>query len=195
MGITLGHNITCSPCSVALLVNAALHLAAAVWHLQGADMLLLRSSQGQGTLLKGPASQTQCRAQVYAVCCSRNHAGASRPACAQARACRRCSAAQQQAPEARSCRGSCCICWQIASARCAAAYGHMCQIPLRAYADADVASSYSDFVSKDDVQAASDAWDARSLAYDIDTQWGARPWGGAYKDSNTYYGPGIYDFY
>ena len=44
-------------------------------------------------------------------------------------------------------------------------------------------------------KAASDAWDARSIAHDIDTQWGAMPWGGAYKDSNEYWGPGEYDFF
>jgi len=34
-----------------------------------------------------------------------------------------------------------------------------------------------------------------ALLRDIDTQWGAMPWGGAYKESNHYYGPGIYDYY
>jgi hypothetical protein len=73
-------------------------------------------------------------------------------------------------------------------------YGHLCEIPLQAYIDADVAWSRNDFVSEEDVEAASAAWDARSIEHDIDTQWGAMPWGGAYKDSNHYYGPGIYDF-
>ncbi|KDQ17945.1 hypothetical protein BOTBODRAFT_171644 [Botryobasidium botryosum FD-172 SS1] len=37
--------------------------------------------------------------------------------------------------------------------------------------------------------------EAAGILYDIDTQWGAMPQGGAYKDSNHYYGPGIYDYY
>ena len=74
-------------------------------------------------------------------------------------------------------------------------YGHLYEIPLQAYREADVAYSRSDYVTAEDVQLASDAWDARSLAHDIDTQWGEMPWGGAYKDSNHYYDPGEYDFY
>ena len=45
------------------------------------------------------------------------------------------------------------------------------------------------------MQAASDAWDARGIAHDIDTQWGSMPGGGAYSDSNHYYGEGEYDYY
>lgn len=74
-------------------------------------------------------------------------------------------------------------------------YGHLYEIPLQAYIDAEVAWSRNDYVSEEDVEAASDAWDARSIAHDIDTQWGAMPRGGAYKDSNHYWGPGEYDFY
>jgi len=40
------------------------------------------------------------------------------------------------------------------------------------------------------MQAASDAWDARGIAHDIDTQWGSMPGGGAYTESNHYYGEG-----
>ena len=40
------------------------------------------------------------------------------------------------------------------------------------------------------MQAASDASDARGIAHDIDTQWGSMPGGGAYTDSNHYYGEG-----
>ena len=40
-----------------------------------------------------------------------------------------------------------------------------------------------------------DDWDARGILHDIDTQWGAMPHGGAYKESNTYYGSGDHDFY
>ena len=50
-------------------------------------------------------------------------------------------------------------------------------------------------VTPEDVEAASDAWDARGILHDIDTQWGAIPGGGAYKDSDFYYGPGEYDYY
>lgn len=73
-------------------------------------------------------------------------------------------------------------------------FGHLCEISLQAYVDADVASSRNDYVTELDVENASDAWDARSIAHDIDTQWGDMPQGGAYKDSNIYWGPGIYDF-
>ena len=73
-------------------------------------------------------------------------------------------------------------------------YGHLCEIPLQAYIDAGVASSWSDFVSEDDIEQASNAWDARSICHEIDTQWGDMPQGGAYKDSNYYWGPGEYDF-
>lgn len=76
-------------------------------------------------------------------------------------------------------------------ARC----GHMCEIPLQAYIEAGVADSRNDYVTEADVEAASDAWDARSIAHDIDTQWGAMPMGGAYKGSNNYYGPGDWDFF
>ena len=74
-------------------------------------------------------------------------------------------------------------------------YGHLCEIPLEAYCEAGVAYSWNDYVTERDVQAASSAWDARSIAHDIDTQWGDMPGGGAYSDSNYYYGPGEYDYY
>ena len=74
-------------------------------------------------------------------------------------------------------------------------YGHLCEIPLQAYMEAGVAESRNDFVTERDVQAASDAWDARSIAHEIDTQWGTMPSGGAYSDSNEYWGPGMYDYY
>ena len=74
-------------------------------------------------------------------------------------------------------------------------YGHLCEIPIQAYNEAGVASSWNDYVTDKDVQAASDAWDARSIAHEIDTQWGDLPEGGAYSDSNYYYGPGEYDYY
>jgi len=74
-------------------------------------------------------------------------------------------------------------------------YGHLCEIPIQAYREAGVASNWDDYVTERDVQAASDSWDARGIAHDIDTQWGALPNGGAYSDSNYYYGPGEYDYY
>jgi hypothetical protein len=74
-------------------------------------------------------------------------------------------------------------------------YGHKCEIPLQAYVDAGVADSSNDWVTEQEVEAASGAWDARSIAHEIDTQWGDMPRGAAYKDSNHYYGPGEYDFY
>lgn len=74
-------------------------------------------------------------------------------------------------------------------------YGHLCEIPLQAYQEAGVAEGRNDLVTEADVQAASDAWDARSILHEIDTQWGDMPGGGAYKDSNHYYGPGEYDYY
>ena len=74
-------------------------------------------------------------------------------------------------------------------------YGHLCEIPIQAYQEAEVAHGWDDYVTAEDVQRASDAWDARSILHDIDTQWGAMPRGGAYSDSNYYYGPGEYDYY
>ena len=74
-------------------------------------------------------------------------------------------------------------------------YGHLCEIPLEAYREAGVASSWNDYVTERDVKRASSSWDTRSIAHDIDTQWGAMPHGGAYSDSNDYYGPGEYDYY
>ncbi|KAG6888585.1 hypothetical protein C0995_007267 [Termitomyces sp. Mi166 len=40
-----------------------------------------------------------------------------------------------------------------------------------------------------------DEEDLRGLLYDIDTQWGLLPGGGAYKESNHYFGCGIDDDY
>ncbi|KAF8066513.1 hypothetical protein FPV67DRAFT_1190770 [Lyophyllum atratum] len=37
--------------------------------------------------------------------------------------------------------------------------------------------------------------DGLALLRDIDTQWGLLPGGGAYKESNHYFGPGIHDYY
>ncbi len=74
-------------------------------------------------------------------------------------------------------------------------YHHTCEIPLQAYIEAGVAHSRNAWVTRQDVQAASDAWDARSILHDIDTQWGSMPLGGAYKDSNHYFGPGEYDYF
>jgi hypothetical protein len=72
-------------------------------------------------------------------------------------------------------------------------YGHACEIPLQAYQEAGVAYGWKDWVTKSDVDQASDACDARGLH--MTRKWGSIPGGGAYKDSNRYYGPGIYDYY
>lgn len=42
------------------------------------------------------------------------------------------------------------------------------------------------WVTLEEHEAASDRWDAAGIAYDIDTQWGSMPMGGAYKDSMRY---------
>ena len=78
-----------------------------------------------------------------------------------------------------------------------AVYNHKAEIPLEAYRDAclDIRRGWNTLVTPEDVQEASDAWDARGVLHDIDTQWGMLPQGGAYKESNHYWGPGEYDFY
>jgi hypothetical protein len=65
-------------------------------------------------------------------------------------------------------------------------YGHKCEIPLRCYQAVGVANSRNDFVTAEDVEQASRQWDGEGILYDIDTQWGAMPWGGAYSDSMQY---------
>jgi hypothetical protein len=70
--------------------------------------------------------------------------------------------------------------------------------PLQTYfVPAKAGDSSDEYVSDDEYDGArrSDEEDARSILYDIDTQWGMMPQGGAYKDSNHYYGTGMYDFY
>jgi hypothetical protein len=76
-------------------------------------------------------------------------------------------------------------------------YNHVCEIPLNACDEAGVSipRGRASMVTTEDVDAASDARDARGILHDIDTQWGSMPGGGAYSDSNFYYGPGKYDFY
>jgi hypothetical protein len=76
-------------------------------------------------------------------------------------------------------------------------YNDVCPIPLQAYREAGVGlpRGKASMVTVEDVKAASDAWDARGVAHDIDTQWGLIPGGGAYSDSDFYYGPGEYDYY
>ena len=75
-------------------------------------------------------------------------------------------------------------------------HNHVCEIPLNAYVEAGVSlpRGRASMVTREDVDAASDTWDARGILHDIDTQWGLMPGGGAYSDSNFYYGPGEYDF-
>lgn len=76
-------------------------------------------------------------------------------------------------------------------------HNDVCEIPIEAYRDAGVNISHgrASMVTVDDVDAASHAWDMRGLLHDIDTQWGMIPGGGAYGESDNYYGPGEYDFY
>jgi hypothetical protein len=76
-------------------------------------------------------------------------------------------------------------------------HNHVCEIPLQAYEDAGVnlPRGRASMVTMEQVDAASDAWDARGILHDIDTQWGLMPQGGAYSDSDVYYGSGEYDFY
>jgi hypothetical protein len=68
-------------------------------------------------------------------------------------------------------------------------------LPLQAYRAAGVADSWNDFVSREEAEEAYDTHEVYGLAQDIDTQWGDIPGGGAYSDSNHFYGPGRYDFY
>ncbi|KZT64981.1 hypothetical protein DAEQUDRAFT_769220 [Daedalea quercina L-15889] len=76
-------------------------------------------------------------------------------------------------------------------------HGHVEEIPLQAYREANVNVNrgWNTLVTADEVRDASDAYDARGILHDIDTQWGMLPHGGAYKESNHYFGPGEYDFY
>jgi hypothetical protein len=67
-------------------------------------------------------------------------------------------------------------------------YGHTCEIPLHCYQIVGVASRLSDYVTEADVEAASNYWDGEGALYDIDTQWGSMPYGGAYSDSRHYPG-------
>jgi hypothetical protein len=72
-----------------------------------------------------------------------------------------------------------------------ATYKNCLEIPRQAYSEAGVLlpRGEASLVTAEDVRAASDAWDARGILHDIDTQWGLIPGGGAYKDSDFYYGP------
>ncbi len=70
-------------------------------------------------------------------------------------------------------------------------HGHVCEIPLNAYRRGNANS----LVTPEDVEEASDHWEGIGILHDIDTQWGMIPGGGAYKESNHYYGPGEWDFY
>ncbi|TDL24752.1 hypothetical protein BD410DRAFT_837679 [Rickenella mellea] len=71
-------------------------------------------------------------------------------------------------------------------------YGHIDEIPLAVYRRAGITAN---LVTSRDVQRASDQWDGEGILHDIDTQWGMMPHGGAYKESNFYYGPGDDDYY
>lgn len=72
----------------------------------------------------------------------------------------------------------------------ATVYQHMDSIPHWAYKGrGNGGRRRSNMVTPEDVEHASDYLDGVSIAYDIDTQWGLKPEGGAYKDSNHYCGP------
>jgi hypothetical protein len=77
-------------------------------------------------------------------------------------------------------------------------HGHVCEIPFEAYDDAgvDLSRGWTSMVTVWDVEAACAAWNARGILHDIDTQWGLMPVGGAYTNSNYYYGgTEQYDYY
>lgn len=76
-------------------------------------------------------------------------------------------------------------------------YGRGSHIPLDAYEEegVDTRSGREALVTPGDVERAEEEWDMRAVLHDIDTQWGMLPEGGAYKESNRYFGPGAYDFY
>lgn len=76
-------------------------------------------------------------------------------------------------------------------------YGRGSHIPLDAYEEAgvDTRRGREALVTPGDVERAEEEWDMRAVLHDIDTQWGMLPEGGAYKESNRYFGPGAYDFY
>lgn len=61
-------------------------------------------------------------------------------------------------------------------------------IPLRCYRGLGVSRRRGGpiWVTKEEHDEASDQWDGESVLYEIDTQWGMLPMGGAYKDSLHY---------
>ena len=68
---------------------------------------------------------------------------------------------------------------------------HVCEIPAHCY---EVTGAYRGqwrgwhtFVSKRDIERASDQWDGEGVIEDIDTAFGLLPHGGAYSDSFDYY--------
>jgi hypothetical protein len=88
--------------------------------------------------------------------------------------------------------------------------GDMYAVPLSCYMDAafqdddgydeygnnqQAAAKFPLWVTPEEHQQASDQWDGQSVLYDIDTQWGEMPWGGAYKDSLCYPPDGCGGYY
>ena len=62
-------------------------------------------------------------------------------------------------------------------------------IPLQAYNEAGVARTLTDWVTERDVERLMGvAYEARSVAHDINTHWGSMPGGGALKYSNHFFG-------
>lgn len=59
---------------------------------------------------------------------------------------------------------------------------HVCEIPLEAYQRAGVAERRTDYVTDEEIELASNIYDAMCLMDDVDTQWGNMPDGvHAYK--------------
>ena len=71
------------------------------------------------------------------------------------------------------------------------AHGHVCEIPSHCYRAADAYikpwKDANTLVTVEHMEMASNQFDGEGLLYDIDTQWGLLPHGGAYEDSEQYY--------
>lgn len=70
-------------------------------------------------------------------------------------------------------------------------HGHVCEIPSHCYSAAGAYvkpwKGANTLVTVEHIERASDQFDGEGLLYDIDTQWGHLPHGGAYGDSEEYY--------
>lgn len=74
-------------------------------------------------------------------------------------------------------------------------YKNATDLPAQSWSDAFIAlpQGYDTLITPEEYELASDAYNARDLVYNIDTQWGAVPLDGSYLDSTQWYGPGVYD--